>query len=199
MLVMNTSCGDRHLTHILLRIEQTSLRSCLSVIILSERLLRRLDCCWSNQCFHRIIMLAWRLKSALWTSPFVREGPLHSNSLCFDLDEPLLLILLIDLLIWNILMLRRWQSPTGLVRSLRLESGIQISVLDKSHLLLVDLAVVALMLTDRQRLLFIKGLELRIHTYWWLLVVIEMLSLCEEEAAPTGFRRGWARLLLLDS
>lgn len=63
-------------------------------------------------------------------------------------------------------MLRRWQSPTGLVRSLRLESGIQISVLDKSHLLLVDLAVVALMLTDRQRLLFIKGLELRIHTYW---------------------------------
>ena len=45
MLVMNTSCGDRHLAHILLRIEQTSLRSGLSVIILSERLLRRLDCC----------------------------------------------------------------------------------------------------------------------------------------------------------
>ena len=86
------------------------------------------------------------------------------------------------------------------MRSLRLDSGIQISILNQSHLLLLmSLTVVSLMLTNWQRLLFIYGLNLIIHAYRWLLIVCELLSLCEEESASTSFGWGLPGLLLLDS
>ena len=145
-------------------------------------------------------MLARRLKSTLWTSPLICEGPLHSDCLCFDFDQSLLLILLIDLLIWHVLILLWWQSSASLMRSLRLDSGIQISILNQSHLLLLmSLTVVTLVLTNWQGLLFIYGLNLSIHAYRWLLIVGKLLSLCEEESASASFGWGLPGLLLLDS
>ena len=206
MLIMNTAGSDWNLTYVFWWIEYSSLGSCLSEVILCERLLWWLGCCGAIQGFYRIEVLARRLEGANWTSPLVREGPLHTDCLRFDFDQSLLLLLLKRLLIrhlfriWLLVSLiwLHWQSPSGLVRSLWLYGWVEVPILNQGHLLLLlslVLRVVTLIMPDWQRLLLVHLLwEFGVHSHWRLLLIIELLCLSQEEAA---FIRRW--LLLLNS
>jgi hypothetical protein len=52
-------------------------------------------------------MFAWRFESAFWASSFVCESAFHTDGFRFDLSQPLLLVLIVNLLVGLILILLR--------------------------------------------------------------------------------------------